>query len=597
MQRKILMKMNNIRLRNKVILLFIICVMIPLISTNVSFFRIMKQGMEREQELKIKNIAEQLEFELRDTVNNQISIADYLNRNEKLNEFLERQYPDASSYYDAYVQLMSDDVIHYYYLILSANNVTISTGNDTIINGTYFVKKEEVENSSWYQKFREGGSQLCFYSYYEDGKESGGYVEKGRKMVIMQKLDYCGEDNMIMLDLDYRSMQEKFELLCDGLDCRIFAGQTVLFSTEERNNAEKEFLLLDSAEREEYSIEKNLKLYGEDITICFKPKQYGISDIVRGIEGYMLLFLYALDLLLPSVVLFLLYHSLNDRISMVQEYLNRIKEGIYEVIPCEEGTDEIGCMIRCYNLMTLRIKELVEVVFKNKEREQSLVISKKQAELNALQSQLNPHFIFNALESIRMHSILKQETETARILENFAVLMRKNIQWNQDFVSIEEECDNVERYLEIQKYRFGERLEYFLYIQEECRKRMIPRFIIITFVENACVHGIERSVEGGSITVMVSEDEDCLYFEIMDSGSGMEPEELDTLRELVKQADIGYIQKAKKSIGIVNAAVRMKQYYGDGVQIDIKSTKQEGTEIGIQIPKDNGRGTLEGNGE
>lgn len=571
--------------------------MIPLISTNVSIFWSMKQGMDREQELKIKNIAERLQFELRDTVNNQISIADYLNRNEKLNEFLGRQYPDASSYYDAYVQLMEDDVIHYYYIILSANNVTISTANDTIINGTYFVKRQEVENSSWYRRFQESGSQLCFYSYYEDGKESGGYVEKGRKMVIMQKLDYCGEDNIIMLDLDYASMADTFELLCEGLDCCICAGDKVLFSTEEKNSQDKEFSALGPTQREEYSIEKEIKLYGEDITVRFRPKQYGVSDIIRGTEGYMLLLLYALDLLLPSVALVLLYHSLNDRVTMAQEYLNHVKEGIYEVIPCEEGTDEIGCMIHSYNLMALRIEELVEVVFKNKEREQSLVISKKQAELNALQSQLNPHFIFNALESIRMHSILKQETETARILENFAVLMRKNIQWNQDFVSIEEECDNVERYLEIQKFRFGERLEYFLYIQEECRARMIPKFIIITFVENACVHGIERSVEGGSITVMVSEDEECLYFEIMDSGSGMEPGELDTLQELVRQADIGYIQKAKKSIGIVNAAVRMKQYYGDGVQIDIKSTEREGTEISIQIPKDNRADTLEGNGE
>ena len=125
-----------------------------------------------------------------------------------------------------------------------------------------------------------------------------------------------------------------------------------------------------------------------------------------------------------------------------------------------------------------------------------------------MQSQLNPHFIFNALESIRMHSILKQETETAKILESFAVLMRKNIQWNQDFVSIEEECDNVRRYLEIQKYRFGERMEFFLYIQPECQKRMIPKFTIITFVENACVHGIEKSVEGGSITVAAAGEQE-----------------------------------------------------------------------------------------
>ena len=270
---------------------------------------------------------------------------------------------------------------------------------------------------------------------------------------------------------------------------------------------------------------------------------------------------------------------------MTQQYLERVKEGRYEVIPGDKGIDEIGAMIRSYNLMVMRIKELIEVVFKNKEREQSLEIAKKQAELKALQSQLNPHFIFNALESIRMHSILKQETETARILESFAILMRKNIQWNRDLVTIEEECDNVRRYLEIQKYRFGERLEFFLHVQEKCRKRLIPKFIIITFVENACVHGIENSLEGGSVTVMVSEDEEFLYFEIMDQGSGMEQEELEDLKKKVQEANIRYLKEAEKSIGIVNTVVRMHQYYGEEVEIDINSAAQEGTEICIQLPK------------
>ncbi len=163
--------------------------------------------------------------------------------------------------------------------------------------------------------------------------------------------------------------------------------------------------------------------------------------------------------------------------------------------------------------------------------------------------------------------------------------MRKNIQWNRDLVTIEEECDNVRRYLEIQKYRFGERLEFFLHVQEECRKRLIPKFIIITFVENACVHGIENSLEGGSVTVMVSEDEEFLYFEIMDQGSGMEQRELDDLKKKVQEADIRYLKETEKSIGIVNTVVRMHQYYGEEVEIDINSAAQEGTEICIQLPK------------
>lgn len=185
-----------------------------------------------------------------------------------------------------------------------------------------------------------------------------------------------------------------------------------------------------------------------------------------------------------------------------------------------------------------------------------------------------------------MHSILKKETETARILEDFAILMRKNIQWSRDFVTVAEECDNVSRYLEIQKYRFGERLEFSVSVQKECRDRMILKFIIITFVENACVHGIEESLEGGSITVLVSEDDKKLYLEIMDGGNGMPVEELEELKKRVESADISDIQNAKKSIGILNAVVRMKQHYGSEVQIEINSTIGEGTEVCICLPKE-----------
>ena len=107
---------------------------------------------------------------------------------------------------------------------------------------------------------------------------------------------------------------------------------------------------------------------------------------------------------------------------------------------------------------------------------------------------------------------------------------------------------------------------------------------MIIFVENACVHGIEQSINGGQITVVASEDGEDLYFEILDSGSGMEEEQLEKLQKTVSQTDISYIQTAKKSIGIANTVLRLRQYYQDKVQIEISSEIDEGTEICIRMP-------------
>ncbi len=592
MERKVFAKLDDIKFGGKFLILFFVCVVIPMITTNGYIIWSMKAGMDKEQNQRIESMAQRLEFQFSGEIAKQISIADYLDRNVNLQEFLETEYEDASAYYEAYVELMENQVIQYYYTAQSTYSIVICTDNETITNGTYFVRRESVENSSWYREFVNSGRNIFLYSYFEDGQESAGYIERGRRIVLIQKLPHCGKENLIMLEIDYNSLLESMEMICEGVDGYLCTEDKILLSTRDKNSKYKEYWNLSELWDKGCSIERSMELYGQRIDIFLTSERQRVFSIIKR-QTISILILYLANLILPSLFVYLLYRSLHDRIELTQEYMARMEKGVYEVIPFEKGKDEISGMIHRYNLMALRIKELVEVVFKNKEREQGLEIAKREAELKALQSQLNPHFVFNALESIRMHSILKQETETARILESFAILMRKNIQWNRDFVTIEDECDNVRRYLEIQKYRFGDRLEFYLHVQEECKQRLIPKFAIITFVENACVHGIEKSVEGGSVTVVVSEDEKDLFFEIMDEGSGMEQEELRHLSELVEQADIEYIQKAEKSIGIVNTVVRLHQYYGKQVQIDINSTAQEGTEVCIRFPKNYGEDDFE----
>lgn len=578
------MWMNHISLKQKILIIFIVCVLIPMIATNGYVFLTMDNSRQKDWERNIENTADRIEYEIKDNVNKQLLIADYLNMNTMLNEFLDYQYKDNEEYYEAYLKLMQDETIRHYYTVQSVYSITICTDNPTIVNGNFFVRKDVVQDCEWYQTYKQNGKRIFSYAFYEDGVESGGYLDRGRKLVIMRKLDNCESDSILILEFDYEKILEKLKLECEEVNGYLIGNNKILCSSLESNNKDQDFKPAIDYNKKEYSYTRTVELYGNDIEIRLTAQRPSIFGMLKENIGHLLI-LYFMNLLLPTALIYIVYRSFSDRIALTQVYLDKLKEGEYEEIPCDEGSDEIGSMIRSYNLMVRRIKELIEVVFTNKVHEQDLEIARKQAELNALQSQLNPHFIFNALESIRMHSVLKQEKETAKILESFAVLMRKNIQWDKDFVTIEEESENVRRYLEIQKYRFGERLEFSMHIQESCLKYRIPKFVLITFVENACVHGIEESVDGGSITVMVSEDDQKLYLEILDSGSGMESTELARLRAIIEYADIDDIRRTNKSIGIINAVVRMKQYYGDGVQIDINSSVGGGTEVYICMQK------------
>ena len=213
----------------------------------------------------------------------------------------------------------------------------------------------------------------------------------------------------------------------------------------------------------------------------------------------------------------------------------------------EGGKDEIGSMIRSYNRMAARTNELIQTVYKNKLVEQEMLVSRKNAELLALHSQINPHFLFNALESIRMHSILKNENETADMVEKLAVMQRQYVEWGEDSVTIEQEVEFVKAYLALQKYRFGERLSYQIEIDEECRKRKVPQLTLVTFVENACVHGIESKASPGWIFVRVYEQNELICMEIEDTGNGMEEGKRQELLENMRNADIEMARKNGKS--------------------------------------------------
>src|SRR5699024_7083208 len=150
-----------------------------------------------------------------------------------------------------------------------------------------------------------------------------------------------------------------------------------------------------------------------------------------------------------------------------------------------------------------------------------LQLQKQQAQLSALQSQINPHFLFNTLETIRMRSLIKNETETAHIIQNMAKMLRNSITWGKDWVTIEEEVNIIQSFLEIQQYRFDEKLSYEIKIEPTSRLATIPNISILPFVENASIHGIEPKKGRGNIHIEIDKTmEKQLLIEIIDDGVG-----------------------------------------------------------------------------
>jgi two-component system sensor histidine kinase YesM len=287
-----------------------------------------------------------------------------------------------------------------------------------------------------------------------------------------------------------------------------------------------------------------------------------------------------ISLTAASLAIILISRSFNHRILIISRHMEKVKNQDFDLIDATGGADEIGQLMSDFNSMTLRIKKLIQDVYEADIQKKNLELERKQAELNALQSQINPHFLFNTLESIRIRSLMKNETETADIVKSLSKTFRRMLVWGNDLITVRSEMEYIRDYLQIQKYRFAEKLNYEIYVPVEVMDYKISKMAIQPFIENSCVHGIEGKVGNGRITLTVKKADDKLEVLIEDDGCGIPPERLDEIRKsLMQPGDL-----KGSNIGIRNVCNRLKLFYGNEFEFSIESVQDEGTQVYIKIP-------------
>lgn len=579
--------MDNVKIHNKLIILFICCVLIPVVTTNCALYYIVSKKAELERITEMKNIQQRLEYNISTVFEAAQSVANQFKKDKVLNDFLNTKYADNMEYYERYNTLMRDNAFSYYYQSESVYKISLFSNNKTVTRSSSFYPLSDIMNEKWYQCAVEKNiddSALLFY--YNNPKIKNPYEAwTNRKISIFTQLDTFGEiEKYLKVDISYTDIEQLVFNEKSVQDIIIVNDGLILFDTRNGRLESKPLKQYEPVDEHLLKEEETMRVLGNEWKIIVIAERKAFLD--NFIDNRILLCLTILiNLIVPSSAIMLIGKSIRDRVRITDSYIKELKEGEYKQIDCYEGKDEIGSLISSYNMMVSRIQELIEVVFKGKAERQKLIISKKETELQALQSQVNPHFMFNTLESIRMKSLLNGEDETATIIGTLALHMRRTIGWGDDFTTISEEIEFLKGYLEIQKYRFGERIDYSIHVQNVCEQYRIPKFSILTFVENACIHGIEEKSDGGRIDVIIMKEAGRLFIEIMDNGVGIKEDVLDQINYLIKTASIEKV-KDGKSIGIINSYLRLKMYYGEAVDFQIESKYNEGTEVYMALPCD-----------
>lgn len=270
-----------------------------------------------------------------------------------------------------------------------------------------------------------------------------------------------------------------------------------------------------------------------------------------------------------------------------RSFLNALEKAIQG----DSDTPEEAFALSKWNL----VREEAEVLEQMKEKaavNNTAMILKKEAELHALQNQINPHFLYNTLEIIRSKALIHGVDDVAEMTEALGTLFRYYINRPGEMATIEEELDNVENYVLIQKYRFPNRFRFEVHIEDQelgILKRMIPVLTIQPLVENAISHGLSNCTEGGLIQVYIHMcDDDQVYIIIMDNGVGIDEETLAKMRYKLHNPDmdvsVNKIKEKSPGIAMDNVNRRIRFYFGEEYGIEIQSTLGVGTNVVVRLP-------------
>ena len=574
--------LNNLKIKRKIFLLYFYCVMLPLVLTDTVICGMFIHDEKEAREVRLKNMVKSVEYMMNSAADEAAALSENIYFNKYINEFLNKEFSSGLDYYNQYQELLKDSLFD---SSLGTSNaiITMYTDNPTVVNGGRFWKMESIKGKAWYEEFLASGQEMQMYFYFEASGTTN--LKLPRKASFVRKLDRYKRDpyqKLLKIDLDYTQINQN--LIMANYEDRVYVCKDgkIIFSNSRKLNPQQDFEKIIGVNRKKGEYIESFHLFGQDLDIYAIPKK---NHFFQGILQHWLtvVLLILFNILIPCVFMQALRRTFTERLEILNRTINYRGQGKLEEIQGIQGTDEIAFLMRNYNSMVQENNDLIETVYKSRLKQQEINIARQKAELLALHGQINPHFLFNVLENIRMRSVLKQEYETAEMIEQLSIMERQYVEWGTDLLPIQEEQKFVEAYLKLQKYRFGNRLSYTIEVEEGCEDYKIPKLSLVTFVENACVHGIEDKAAQCWIFVRVSQKQEELYMEIEDTGSGMPEEYLSILKEKMEHASIEML-KQKGSVGMVNACLRLKMYTEGQVKFVLESEEHVGTIVTISIP-------------
>ena len=377
-------------------------------------------------------------------------------------------------------------------------------------------------------------------------------------------------EKVLLINIDYSAVNRTLEKMNYDTDVFICQGDKIVLSNGRYSSIGKEFQTFDQTGRVGYCQE--LEFYGMDLDIyVMQPKRQLWTEIRKNLP--LIGFLIVVNAILPLLLVRGFNRSFTQRISELSKVFETVGGEHLVPISYVRGKDEIGSLMSNYNRMVARTNELIQIVYKNKIKEQEMLVERQNAELLALHSQINPHFLHNTLNTIRYMAYVQKEENIVTVVDSLSVLLRNNMRANE-YLTIEEEAQSLRSYLEIQTFKYSGKYVYTVEVEPGLEQDRILKMLIQPLVENALKHGIAPSDRPGVVKVQMFSDDGMLRVEVVDNGVGM-PQEI--IEKILNESD-------DRHIGLQNVIGRIKIYYGAPYGVELHSGGF-GTRVALLLPK------------
>ena len=448
------------------------------------------------------------------------------------------------------------------------------------------MDSEEILNLNINKKSLENNKTIT-YEYFEKGITSS---TKNEPVIIISKALNLKDEtpygviNFIIKEKSFQKFYDYFTVQIN--DIVLLDENNKVLSSNKKNNfgeIQEDFRenineLINSKELNKSYESNGNRIFIQrlpycNLTICGTLDNTKALAKIYDVKNILFICIYITLCIL--VVIFLLVRQMTKPLYLLTEKMSKVKDGNFDEYIEVSGPEEVKELSSTYNYMIKDINRYVEeLVVVQKE--------KRKAEIHALQMQINPHYIFNTLSSIKWLIWQGNKDKATASIDAFISMIRNTISKTDEFITIEEEIDNLKNYVLINNIRYGDRIKVEYFVMPDCYKYLIPKLILQPFIENSFFHAFP-SEEEGEIQVFIKElDENNIKIEIYDNGIGIDSEKLDEVIEKKEHRNHHF-----SAIGINNVDSRIKLIYGNNYGINIKSKLNSGTTITIVIPKTN----------